>query len=118
MTRGQCYTEIAHVEGAALNLTQAVANEMALEDERALVKVEAIRRIMESAPNALTGKPHSASSAEAIVEQDAVYYEHRAKQRAAVCDVILMRGKYEAARLRARFAVELAAMDGIALELD
>lgn len=77
-----------------------------LEDERAKVKEAAILRLMQQ-PNPLTSTPekpklHSASSAEAVVEQDAEYAAHRAKQRAAEVDKWAALAGFDAARLRAR----------------
>lgn len=60
------------VEAAGAALAQALCEEQTAEDGRAAAKVAAIRRLMDAGPNALTGKPHSASSAEAIVETDAL----------------------------------------------
>lgn len=77
------------------------AHEMALEDERALVKHAATLRIMQT-ENELTGKPHSASSAVAVVESDGGYALHRAKQREAVIDTQLAYANWEAAKMRAR----------------
>lgn len=116
MTREEAYIAIAAVEGAALALAGSVERETELEDARPLIKGEAIKRLMESALNPLTGKPHSVSSAEAVVERDPQYMEHRRTQRAAVCDTIVMRAKLHAAELRARLAVELAAIDEQAKE--
>ena len=118
MTRENAYNAIALVEGAALRLADATAREMELEDHRPLIKGEAIKRLMEVAPNPLTGKAHSVSSAEAVVEQDPTFMEHRRTQRSAVADRILMQGRYETAKLRARLAVELAAVDSVAQEID
>ena len=118
MTREDAHICIAHVEGAALRLAEAMTTESALEDERALVKVAGIQRLMDLGPNPLTGKPHSVSSAEAIIEQDFRYMEHRVKQRQAVANTILFRAKLKAAELRAQFAVELAAIDALAQEVE
>lgn len=79
------------------------AYELKLEDGRPAEKLAAIQRIM-GAPNMLTGKPHSASSAEAIVETDLAYAAYRARQRDAVVDVILSRAQYEAAVFQCRAA--------------
>ena len=51
--------------------------------------------------NPLTGKAHSAYSAEAIVESDATYKAYRKEQRAAVEQTILASGMYKAACYRA-----------------
>jgi len=112
MTTDTAYRWIEGVNRAAAELAAAMNNESELEDSRALVKVEAIRRIMAAGPNDLTGKPHSSSSAESIVEQDAGYQEHRARQRDAVQATILYRARLEAAKLKARFAVERWVLQG------
>lgn len=69
------------VPDAAEAYGQAVRTIMELEDERPLIKAKAIGEMI-GTPNPL-GKPgavHSASSAEAIVEENALYWEHRIKQ--------------------------------------
>lgn len=104
---GEAQTAIDRVREAGRALGEARADEMRLEDMRPLVKRAAVLRIMQT-PNDLTGKPHSASSAEAIVESDAVYMQHREHQRAQVIEVQTKWAEYEAARLEASLAVELA----------
>jgi hypothetical protein len=83
------------MEQAAYRLGQAREMEMALEDGRALVKRDAIQRIITS------GAASSATAAEKIVEQDAEYAAHRLKQREAVIATQLCWASYEAARIRA-----------------
>lgn len=58
-------------------------------------------------PNPLTGKPHSATSAEEAIKGGARY--HRAKERKldAEGDLILARAWYDQAKLRAKLAVAL-----------
>ena len=80
-------------------LAQATANEMALEAGRALEKAAAIRRLMDGEPNALTGRAHSVSSAEAIVEADAQYSAYLAQQREAVVAKITAQAAYDSAVL-------------------
>ena len=80
-------------------LAQATAREMELEAGRALEKASAIRRLMDGEPNALTGRPHSASSAEAIVEADAQYAAYLAHQRDAVIAKITAQAAYDSAVL-------------------
>lgn len=77
-------------------LAEARANEMALEDERPLVKDEAIKRLMQH------GAATSATAAEKIVEKDAEYAAHRAKQVEAVREAIKARAYYDASVARAR----------------
>lgn len=91
------------IEDAADALADAVAVEMKLEDDRPIVKQRAVLRIV-GTENPLTGKPHSASSAEAVVETDAEYYDYRATQRQAVIAKIRAAGAYEAAKAIARLA--------------
>lgn len=78
-----------------------------LESRRPLAKVEAIRRIM-GTDNPDTGKAHSASSAEKVVETDPEYFAFLQTQR----DVTREKNEawvwLEAARLRARLYVALA----------
>lgn len=99
---------IGHVlDGAAL-YARARAAEMELEDNRAAHKQAAILRLIAGGPNPLTGKAHSASSAEAVVETDAEYAAYRALQRGAVVTTITAAGNYEAAKFRARFLTATA----------
>jgi len=52
---------------------------------------------MGSGDNKLTGKPHSFSSAEAVVHTDDIYAEHLKKLREAARDRIVAKGRYDAA---------------------
>lgn len=81
----------------------AVAREMEVEDLRPLAKHDAIKRIM-ATTNELTGKPHSASSAEAIVESDADYKSYLSIKRETVAEKIRARATYDAAVARAALA--------------
>lgn len=81
--------------------------EAELEDERPIVKLEAIKRIMQS-DNPLNGKPHSASSAETQVETDEAYAAHRKAQREATLATIMAKAQYESAKFTAQLAVTLA----------
>lgn len=80
--------------------------EMELEATRGLVKSEAIRRIMEQ-ENPDTGKPHSASSAEKIVESDSAYAAHLKAQRQTVFEKNAAWAQVEVARLRVRLGIAL-----------
>jgi hypothetical protein len=71
-----------------------------LEDQRPLVKADAIRRLME------TGKATSATAAEKVVELDADYMDHRAKQRAAEIERHRMNARFESAIANAHYRVE------------
>ena len=86
-------------------LADATEAELALEDVRPLIKLEAILRLV-GTTNVASGKPHSASSAEAAVETDAEYAFHRERQRAATVARIKARAYYEATIARARLAAE------------
>jgi hypothetical protein len=90
------------INAAARNLADAVAHEQSLEDARANVKLAAIERIMKSGDNSLTGKPHSFSSAEAVVNTDSEYQAYLERQRDAVRARILAKGAYDAATAAAR----------------
>lgn len=85
------------IEQAAVTLADAVVHEMELEDNRHVVKLNAIEYIMGSGDNKLTGKPHSFSSAEALVHTDDSYAAHLKKLREAARDRILAKGRYDAA---------------------
>jgi hypothetical protein len=87
----------AAIEAKAEVFADAVVREMELEDTRHHVKIAAIERIMKSGDNPMTGKPHSFSSAEALVNTDAEYAAHLEKQRDAARARILARGAYDAA---------------------
>ena len=82
-------------------------DEINLEDQRPIKKLAAIVRIMQSGENTLTGKPHSASSAESQVETDDAYAAHRRQQLDAAVTAILCRARYEAAKFRAQLACNL-----------
>ncbi len=80
----------------------AVKHEMELEEARARVKMAAIKRIMDAGDNPLTGKPHSFSSAEILVNTDAEYARHLEQQREAVAERILARARHDAALIEGR----------------
>ena len=69
-----------------------------LENRRVHEKIAAIKRIMEK-PNDMTGKAHSFSSAEAIVNTDDTYMNYLDRIRRAQVDQLLARGQYETERL-------------------
>lgn len=84
----------------------AVAREFEeqLEHERAYAKQDAILRLLQlEAGNPLTGKPHSATSAESVVNTDAEYQAYLARQRQAVMTRIKSDGLREAARLTLQY---------------
>ena len=89
---------------AAFTLSRADNYVSALEDARALVKAQAIGRLMLTEnPNGKDGKLHSATSAEAVVETDDGYFEHRERQRGAAEKADLARAEYEVAKSRMRY---------------
>jgi len=88
---------VDHIMDTTHRLAEAVAAEQALEDNRINVKLAAIDRIMAAGDNQFTGKPHSFSSAENVVNTDADYQLYLERQREAVRARILARGAYEAA---------------------
>ena len=89
---------------AAEALAAAVMSEQAYEDNRINVKLAAIERIMAAGDSQFTGKPHSFSSAEAVVNTDEQYQSYLEQQRNAVVQRILARGAYEAAVAAANLA--------------
>lgn len=88
---------VSDIETAATQLAEAVTAEQALEDNRINVKLAAIERIMAAGDNQFTGKPHSFSSAEGVVNTDSAYQEYLERQRNAVRARILAKGHYDAA---------------------
>lgn len=93
---------VSDIETAANALAEATAAEQALEDNRINVKIAAIDRIMSAGDNQFTGKPHSFSSAEAIVNTDEEYQAYLERLRNAVRNRIIARGHYDAAVAAAR----------------
>jgi hypothetical protein len=92
---------IAALHEAADELGRAKMDEQYLEDARAEVKVEAIKRLMQQT-NPLTNRPHSASSAADVVELDDEYVEHRTKQRDAALYTYRCLAAFDAARAHLR----------------
>lgn len=93
---------IHDIETTAQTLADAVLAEQALEDNRINIKLAAIDRIMSRGDNQFTGKPHSFSSAEAVVNTDEEYQAYLERIRLAVRDRILAKGNYDAAVAAAR----------------
>jgi hypothetical protein len=93
---------IHDIETATQSLAHAVMAEQTLEDNRINIKLAAITRIMTAGDNPLTGKPHSFSSAEAVVGTDSEYQDYLERLRIAVRDRILAKGNYDAAVAAAR----------------
>lgn len=92
--------QIAEIERAAERLAIACRAEMELEDERPIIKADAVRRIM-------TRDAIAATPAEKIVETDAEYASHRRRQYDAVVEKQRAYGQYEAAKRRADLGVAL-----------
>jgi hypothetical protein len=90
------------ITATAAHLAEAVMAEQTLEDGRIGAKMAAVTRIMQSGDNPLTGKPHSFSSAEALVNTDSAYQDYLLQQRIAVRDRIVAKGDYDAAVAAAR----------------
>jgi hypothetical protein len=97
---------VQNIEEKARDLAAAVVAEQTLEDARINIKLAAIERIMSRGDNTLTGKPHSFSSAEAVVNTDDAYQSYLERQREAVRARILARGAYDAVLAAARLAAE------------
>ena len=103
---------IQTIETAGERLASAVAEVQRLEDERPLVKAEAIRDLIGTPnPNGKQGAVHSASSAEDVVEIHAKYWNHRVAQRDAEVEKHRAFAQYEAAKLLAKLAVDRASVD-------
>lgn len=83
---------------AAARCGAAHARVQELEDARALIKPQAIKRLMEA------GEATSVTAAEKIVEKDPEYAAHRARQREAEIERWAALGEFEAAKLQARLA--------------
>lgn len=97
---------LAAIETLGMELGKARAAEVELADQRIEVKVQAIREIIANGPNEFTGKPHSYSSAEAIVELHPAYQAHRRKQADNLLLQELVKGKLAVAQLRAKLMLE------------
>lgn len=95
---------ISHLIDAGTVLGLAHAKVMTLEDERPLIKAKCIEAMI-GTPNPITNKPHSATSAEAIVEKHTEYWQHRQKQIAAEIHKHEAEANYEVQKLRARLLV-------------
>lgn len=91
-------SDLVHdIETTSHTFADAVMAEQALEDNRINVKLAAIDRIMARGDNQFTGKPHSFSSAEAIVNTDEEYAAYLERLRNAVRARIIAKGNYDAA---------------------
>jgi hypothetical protein len=90
---------------AASRHAASARHEMALEQLRPVRKHEAITRIMGTGLNPMTGKPHSYSSAELLVEADPEYTRHLEDLREAVAARITAAAEQRAAELLAEYLV-------------
>lgn len=97
---------IRRIESTGERVAQAYATVQDLADGRAVEKSAAIIRLMQTT-NAETTKPHSASSAEKIVESDAEYSAYRRRERDAEVEKHRAEAAYSASKLTARLEVEL-----------
>lgn len=97
------------IEEAGDALAKAVEHEMMLEDHRVNKKMNAIERIINAGDNPLTGKKHSFSSAEALVNTDAEYMEYLEQMRHAAVSRIRARATYEAAIVAGQMQARMGA---------
>ena len=104
--REEAVVAIATIDVTARDLAEAVRFEMQMETAKAIAKSAAVQRLMQ-VDNPETGKLHSASSAEKVVETDDEFATFRATQIRAVVTKYLALGRYESAKLSARLAVAL-----------
>lgn len=99
---------------AALAFRTAVVTEMQVEDAKPLEKSAAIFRIM-GTENPETKKPHSASSAEKIVEGEPQYEAFLRSRRKAVFEKLEASAALDAARFRVQAAIAtINAQKGVA----
>jgi len=98
---GSTFTAIT---AAGERLAQAMARESELHSLKGIRKSEAIVRLI-GTENAETQKPHSASSAEKIVEADPTYAQFLAECRQSVIDRIRAETELTTAKLGGQLAV-------------
>lgn len=106
-TRDTLGAAIIAVEAAAQKLAEAVRAEMALHSARGVKKSEGICRLL-GTNNPENDRPHSATSAEKVVESDQLYADHLAACRDSVVARIRAEAEYESAKLTAQLLVRLA----------
>lgn len=75
-------------------LADARHNRDTLLDTKSVAKIAAIQSLI-GTDNPLTGKPHSASSAETMAEHVAIYADHLRSLRMAEHALIIARAKYD-----------------------
>lgn len=98
---------IQQIDTKAVNVAMAVRGESQARDERDEFLIASVNSLI-GQPNALTGKDHSATSAEKAAKDSDDY---KSKDRAvlnAECHRILAWADYERAKLSARLAVVAA----------
>lgn len=91
---------------ARASYADRVKQEDKIEAERARAKSDAIARIMQTT-NPLTGQPHSASSAEKVVETDEQYATYLFNKRSLVHEKLRHETAYKSAYLRAELQIAL-----------
>lgn len=101
---GAAFVAIGYAAG---QLANAVERESELHSWRGLQKSEAICRLI-GTNNPENDRPHSATSAEKVVESDQVYAAFLATCRESVVARIRAEAEYESAKLAAQLAVKLA----------
>lgn len=108
------HAEIEDYERLGREYADLAAQEFDLEAGRAIEKDHAVRRIMEQ-PNPLNSdKPHSATSAEKIVETDPEYAAYLRRQRETVHSKNIAFTAMTGAMLRAELAIAaLRAGEGV-----
>lgn len=102
-------------EEAATRFAVARVEEQKLEDERHVVKQRVIARLM-ATDNAETGKQHSATSAEKVVNLDPEYAEYLARQRSALLEKDMAFSVCESARIRALAFANMAGQIAVLAE--
>lgn len=104
---------IGGYERAAADAATAVERELELLDRGPALRAQLVRALA-GALNPATGRPHSATSADAAVDAEPQWLAHRSEVRQAVRARLQREAVREAAWLRARAAVGLA--DGARLD--
>lgn len=104
---------ITEAEVLAKRTADAALTEASLTDRRPLVKHRAVLRLAASGVQPISAKPHSYSSAEAMVEEDPDFAEHIEMLREATQERANLQAEAWAAKLRAELAVRLVG-EGVA----
>ena len=101
---------IARVRQAGAAYALRIAAEAALLREKPAAKAAAIGRLM-ATENGLTGRAHSCTSAEAIVEMDPAFHDFCRRITEATCEREMSRTELIAARLEAQLGLALVLGD-------